>query len=219
MKKNTDYERGLLPKIVGVMAEIFKADEAYVKAVLVSNFPELKDRSVCANCGASMKSYVYTVDCIDALLVFYMAKIVRERIATGLDFTEANQIHLASMLKDAGYTIISHQTITSKHGLIAKVRNEDGTHDKAKGWLITKRGWAFLRGERIPAKVKVWRNKIIEQFEETITISEAFRTHTEAVQEAVKAKKNVKNDYTSDIESYSPSEWYSFGETQQGRIL
>ena len=55
-KKQKEYEKGLLPKIVGVMANIFKADEGYVKAILVNNFPELKERSVCANCGASRET-------------------------------------------------------------------------------------------------------------------------------------------------------------------
>lgn len=218
-KKQKEYEKGLLPKIVGVMANIFMADDGYVKAILVNNFPELKERSVCANCGASMESYIYVLDCLDALLVYRMEKLVRSRVAGGMDFSEANKIHISSELKSTGYSVLSRQTQAGKLGLIAKVKNKNGSHNRAKGWAITERGFDFLQGKRVPQKVKVWRNKILEHFDETTTISEAFITHKNKVQQAINARKNPKYDYRSEIDTYNVSDWYGFGGTQTGKML
>ena len=67
-------------------------------------------------------------------------------------------------------------TIASKLGLVAKVmtKNDAGemVHDRKAGWCITKRGYDFLLGEKIPRKVQVFHNQIQEHFDDTITISE-----------------------------------------------
>ena len=65
---------------------------------------------------------------------------------------------------DGGYDLHSFADRLAKAlavGLVAKVLTPDGKHDQKAGWLITARGWAFLRGEAIPKKVKVFRNDAI----------------------------------------------------------
>lgn len=55
-------------------------------------------------------------------------------------------------------------------GLIAKYK-VDGKHVGGK-WVVTRNGWAFLRGELpIPSHVKTFRNRIIEKSAETTTYS------------------------------------------------
>lgn len=164
------YRSGRIGEFVSVLCDKYNLDPQEVKAVLFSNFPELKDKTKCANCGESMAIYSYSLSVIDSMLVAQMGKMVFDKLNKGVNFTEANKIHIAKEIKN--YTLASHQTITSKFGLIAKVKRKDGTHDREAGWLITKRGFDFLAGKPVPARVNVFRNQIQERFEEMTTIHE-----------------------------------------------
>lgn len=46
------------------------------------------------------------------------------------------------------------------HGLITKVLNPDGSH-KARHWLVTTKGYNFLGGSLVDAKVEVYNNTVI----------------------------------------------------------
>ena len=55
-------------------------------------------------------------------------------------------------------------------------------------WFITRRGYAFLRGEEVPREVWIYRNKINEELrtDKTTTLTQVFKAdvpYFEAVQE------------------------------------
>lgn len=199
-----------MPKIQEIVAAISKRfgimpDNAM--AVLHEEFPELfEEQDTCLNCGASMMEYVYNLDCLDALLVYGMGQIVKHRLSKGMQFKEANQVHLQSEL-NTYYSVSSRSTQCSKLGLITKVLHEDGSHNTKAGWLITARGFALLRGEAVPKKVRVFRNKIEDRFDELITIHEAFN---------YKGRSQVEK--YPDISTFNASEWQDFASYEIGPV-
>lgn len=191
-----EYAKGNMSRMVIFLAETYKFDVSEAAEKMKEAFPELKNKSVCPNCKASMEQYWYNMTNINALLLLQMGNVVKRNMRNGQAFHEANQVHISTEIKD--YAIASSQTLCSKLGLIAKILNEDGTHDRSKGWLITTRGFAFLRGEPIPKKVKVWRNEIQERCEETVTIGELF---------------------AGTVTSYSANDWVEFAGPHQQAML
>ena len=214
----TQYKQGELPKVVEAIALQFKLDPKYVSAWVSVNFPQIMKKEECGNCGASMVQYVYVLDCLDALLVYGMGKIIKERLKRGVPFSEANAVHLQTEL-NRYYSVPSRSTQCAKLGLITKVLNAQGKHDRRRGWLITTRGWDFLRGQPVPSQVKVFRNQIEERFDTTITISQAFQVHRDLVQRAHMNHKNPRNDYTAELDTYRPSDWFEVAGVQQGALL
>lgn len=116
-----------------------------------------------------MAIYEHRIDTIDALLLVGMGKIVGERVKSGIPFTDANKVHIQSELNKY-YSVASRTSWCAKLGLITKVLKKDGTQDQKAGWLITKRGFEFLAGKPVPAKVQTFRNKITERFDDTTTL-------------------------------------------------
>lgn len=58
-------------------------------------------------------------------------------------------------------------------GLVAKYK-ENGVHKKG-WWLVTRNGWAFLRGEyRVPVQIKTFRNRIVGKSEQTLSMAEIY---------------------------------------------
>jgi hypothetical protein len=192
--KNIKYKSPKISAIIKSVCENNNLDFRKVLGELQRTFPELWVKERCANCNASMQMYNYKVDVASLMLLNSMAKIFRSKMVGGKNFTEANKIHLTSEIES--YTLISHQTITSKLGLIAKVRKADGKHDQKAGWLITRRGFDCLRGEKVPESVVVFRNKIEERSNSFVTMSEVFANYK-------------KGEWKEDINGYSSSSWYS----------
>lgn len=174
MKKKKEpkqqFKTPQLSVMVGAICQEYKLEPSIVVPFLFEHFPELKDKSKCSNCGASMALYEHSIDSIDALLLLGMGKIVSER-AKKMPFTEANAVHVQSQL-NTYYSVSSRTSWCSKLGLIAKIKRKDGTHDQKAGWCITKRGFEFLAGKPVPSKVVTFRNGIVERFEETITFGD-----------------------------------------------
>lgn len=177
-RSKKQYRGGRIGQFVSVLCEKYNLDPQEVKAVLFSAFPELKDKTKCANCGESMAIYSFSITSLDAMLLAQMGKTVFERIKGGMSFTEANKIHLTTAIRG---TNSSRQTISSKLGLITKAKRKDGSHDREAGWVITKRGFEFLAGKPVPAKVNVFRNQIQERFEEMTTIHEVTKHSTDFI--------------------------------------
>ena len=173
-----EYQSGRIGQLVRYMASKYSLDEKMVRADLAINFPELKDKTHCANCGESMAVYIYSVTYLDVRLLCAMADKVTEKIKRGYSFTSANKTHLQTEISD--YNLISRQSIASKLGLIAKVMKKNDekelVHDRKAGWSITTRGYDFLRGEPIPRMIKVFHNRIQERFEDLITMNEILNT-------------------------------------------
>ncbi len=183
-----------------------------------TNFPELNDREHCPNCSASMSEYIYKIDSLDCLLLLGMGNLVKTRLALGMPFTEANQVHLQKELNHY-YSVPSRSTQCSKLGLIAKIKTASGSHNRTKGWCITKRGFEFLAGKPVPSQVKVWRRKIEEHFAEMITLPEAKEVHREAIERKVAAGKLPKGDYRREFNAYDPKEWVEIVSFHDGKLL
>lgn len=192
------YQEPKIRPIILAICKQFNLSEKDVVAFVKEQYPELTNKEACANCGASMAIYTFSLDTITALLLVGMGKIVADRINKHAPFTEANMVHLQTCLNKY-YSVPSRSTQASKLGLIAKVLNEDGSHNNEAGWLITKRGFAFLRGDSVPRTVTSFRNEIVDRGEETTTLSEV---HKEADVEYYNEFTYHKRDWV-DIAGYT----------------
>lgn len=204
--------------MIRYIADQYNLDAGELRWALSMRFPSIDNQKRCPNCDASMQEYIFTLDCLDALLVYGMGQIVKDRVAKGKPLSEANAVHLQSELNNY-YSVPSRSTQCSKLGLIAKVLHEDGSHNQNKGWLITERGFRFLRGDPVPKYVKVWRGQIEDRYADTVTITEAFKMHRDRVERAISARRDPKSDYRPEIAKYSPTEWIEFAGTHTGHIL
>lgn len=194
-KKTTEYAKGEIGKMVSVLAQEYGFDVHEAANMLKREFPALCKKDRCANCGSSMKMTEYKVDVLDARLLIEMGNIVRDRVASQWPFTLANKIKV----QEIKTLTLAERCRTSQCrflGLIAKVRDaKTGAHDQEAGWLITERGFAFLRNEEVPLRVLTWHNEIQDRFPERTTIAKVLG------------------------ERYVASDWYELGITQQGSLL
>ena len=165
MSQQVEYHQGKIGAFIQIIVSIIKKnpraidDIKYLKANLLQTFPELANRSVCPNCEASMKEYVYVLDTLDALLLFEMGKVVREKCWKGIEFMIANQTRVPEL--ETSNVVKCRTTQAAKLGLITQLKKNDGKRVSGV-WVVTRRGWDALKGHRVPKKVKVWRKKIEE---------------------------------------------------------
>lgn len=157
-----------------------------------------------------MAEYLFELSVLDALLICGMAKIIKQRLNTLVDFTEANKIHIPTA-EGLSYTLKSRTTYSAKLGLIAKFKTKDKGHLQGT-WVITARGWAALRGEPVPKSVRVFRGQILERTTETITLPETFRGYLDR-------GKKAKEHHKHEIENYDPNEWVQIAGMHQGELI
>ena len=149
-KKDIKYHPGKIRPIIKVVARIVQenpkiADDVdYLMAVLRSSFPEITDRTQCPNCGTSMKIVVYTADLHDALLILAMARKVRQNRNAGMNFTDANKIHMPTL--QVSNTTIKRQTKCDYLGLM----KQPDTLRNTGYWVLTHWAWKALKGHSIP---------------------------------------------------------------------
>jgi hypothetical protein len=181
----------------------FRLDPYSAEVLIHKWLPGLySDPKKCPNCGAGMVEFIFSIDCLDVVLLYEMAKVVRDNVYKGQRFSEANQVHVPSLATH--HSVKCRTTKCSKLGLIAKVREANGRH-KQGFWLITTRGWDFLKGEPVPAKVAVFRKKIIERFNEIITIDEAKKVRYNLIK-----SQNKKEYIENALRDFDKSQWYDF---------
>lgn len=215
------YNTGKLPKLWDFLVELHQtnpesfATAGYLEAQVQQRWKALADKTKCPNCRASMLEYIFAFDFHNALLLKRMGDVVFENLRNGMKFEEANKVHVVSM--DAPDYTRHRTTQAAKLGLITKVRIEN-THNRREGWLITKRGFAALRGEAVPNWVKMWREEIIERSEVKVTLAEVFEAYNNRTEDAVLKGKVVK-DYRSHVLDYDPMEWVNFGDVHQGEMI
>lgn len=155
-------------------------DPDKLRETVAARWIALKDPNFCPNCGSNMRAYVSTFDFHKALLLLEMANVVRQKVESGMSFTNANKVHVVSNpnLSDA----CRHQTTQARFlGLIAKVTDKDGKHIREDGWLITRRGWSALRGDPVPKEVIHFNNEVIDRTDESITLKEALDSNKHSV--------------------------------------
>lgn len=182
--------------------EVFM-NEAVLKHRMKKDWINIDDKEKCPNCGASMKGYIYEFDYHDVKLLQAMEKQFLQRGSMGYNFTEANKIDTRKI--DCSYTAKSKKTQASKLGLIAKLL-VGGKHVPSV-WVITERGFKALRNMPVPKRVHVKRNKIIDRFDDVITISEILERNKE--------KFMVSPYYQTDTRS----PYYEVTDPIQGELL
>lgn len=208
MKKTsnkTTYDKGLLGTLLERIAKYFKIELPLLRAVIIKAYPQFKDHTRCPNCDASMAVYWFSIDHLTAQLLLEMGRVVRQKVINGEIFKEANKVHVQSQI-DASYACKSRTTWASKLGLITKVlkkdKNGEFTHDTKAGWLITSRGFDFLKGVPVPSHVSVFRNRIEERNDSLITLEEAIS----------KDRSLTKGEYNPrdfiDIEKYNQGKMF-----------
>lgn len=210
---NTEYKKGKVGDLVHFICEAYKLEEKEVRANLIVNFPELTDKSLCANCKASMKIDLYEPDILDALLLLSMGRAVRENVRKGVPFTEANIVHVPTLpTTDA----IRHRTTRCSY--LNYIKQPDHIRNSGN-WLITQWGWALLRGDAVPKTVRYFRGELVDRGEGTVTLSQMFQVHTDKVQAALARRGEYKNDLRSHFSDYNPGEWRGFGGFSEGSLL
>lgn len=220
MAQKIDYHVGKLGAFVRLIQSLIKNnpeltdDFELLRAHIYQAMPELKDKSKCANCEASMKEYIYTFDAWDALLILKMAEVIRHNINKGQGFTEANKVRVPDL--PTSHAVKCRTTQSAKLGLIAAYRKDK---KRVQGtWVITDRGWEALRGKPVPKMVRVWRKKIEERYTETITLGEALKSHVDFVNAKYRKGKSVKEDHREYIKEYKATDWFQFG-IHEGKIF
>lgn len=104
----------------------------------------------CTHCQHTIKIYEYPVNRVMVKFLRQMAEQTDNQQDRAVDVEKVSVIHHER-------TQITKLRI---HGLIAKVKDENG-HHQARMWLITHKGWQFLRGEPIPRKVVIYNNQVL----------------------------------------------------------
>lgn len=209
------YNPGKITPIIKVIASILREEthlfEDYDKLIerVKETIPELDNKKRCPNCTASMVQYAYNVDVMDVSLVIGMANQIRKIKKTGIDFTEANKIHIPTLqVSDA----VRHRTTKcAKLGLVAK-HKKDGKHTGGM-WVITRRGFEALRGLDIPTGVIAWRGKTIEQAEETTTFAKVITGYR------LKVKVGKEEQHHKEVVKYNQNEWIDFAGYNNGRLF
>ncbi len=211
MKKpqRQQYNKGKFPNLWRFLVHLHKetpdafSDDIKLKYHVSRVWPEILNNENCANCGESMMEYTHRLDFFNALLLKEMGDIVKKKMAGGMGLTEANAVHVVS--QDI-HDCVRHRTTQCKTlGLIAKVKTDHDTHDREKGWLITSRGFAALRGDRVPSEVVVFRNRIEERPDSTVTLDEVFEAY--------------RGDNSNLVGDRNPMEWVNFHGNHRGEIL
>jgi hypothetical protein len=209
-----NYKPGQLNIYLQTAIDLIKEDSSLLNDIeslknqIKIAIPSLYDRSVCYNCNASMKVYTIRFDSLDALLLISMAKEVRKRFENYKDFTIANQVHITRM--EIPHSIQCRTTQASKLGLVAQLLNKDGKRVPSV-WVITRRGWKALNGEKVPARVEVFRGSIVERDDDVTTLSEALKTViTRKTKDGELVKPREIDDYRNSESSYLPDEWIGF---------
>jgi len=208
-----EFNQGKIKPLIKIIAQILEQDPYLHKdydkliAKVEAEVPELKDKTKCPNCDASMTQYVYNLNVLGTALVINMAKAVREATRAGKSFTEANIVHIPTLpTSDA----IRHKTThCAKLGLIAKYI-KDGRQIKGM-WVITKRGFAALKGEEIPNGIIVWRGRTIERPDNMTTFAKVRARHERKVGE--------NNNYCAEVMDYNPNDWIGFAGFHDGRLF
>lgn len=119
----------------------------------------------CNECGASMKAFWQRITPGQVKALIQMSQKVRE---SGQNRVSKHDLELSH----GGYANLPKLRY---HGLIDKVKNEDGKIIKGE-WVITARGVQFLRGDiSIPKEVLTFRNKVIEVSDDTTWIKEVMK--------------------------------------------
>jgi len=127
----------------------------------------------CQICDAKVKKYKSSMNIVITQALIKISRAVYIK-AQNKPFTEANDIYISRLPKEIEMTHEERSNISKLrvHGLIAKVKENDEV--KRGRWLITRQGWAYLRGEEITNTVTHFRNRVIDRSDDKTTIGEVM---------------------------------------------
>lgn len=220
VKKQPEYYPTKIAPIIRIAARMIKNDPTILddiddpgeaslrrlKSALKLAIPELNDKSKCPFCTESMAQYADTLDVNDALLVLNMARIVKNRVQAGVEFTNANKVRVSS--EHIHHTQKCRTTKCSKLGLIAKAGRSE--------WAITTRGFEALSGKPVPKIRVTFRGKIIERPEVYTTFPEIFREHKNKWMGKVSRKGQ---DHTQEFVTFDINEWVKIDSYNKGNLI
>lgn len=122
-----------------------------------------ENEGFCSHCWRTIAVYRYNANKAMATILKRMAEATHERGKTAIDVDTLGLAH-------------SQRTQLTKmrfHGLVAKVKDKDG-QQIARHWVVTNKGWEWLKGEPIAKTVVVFDNQLLGHEGGTITIVEAL---------------------------------------------
>lgn len=123
-----------------------------------------KNDGRCDRCHRIIKIYRYRVNAQLVTILRKMRDVVEQ---TGNNMVNFNVL-------DIPYRLGTQRTKLRLHGLIAKVKGQDGA-PVANTWLLTKKAGDFLRGMPIPEKVVVFDNQVLGHDDKLITIHQVMQ--------------------------------------------
>jgi hypothetical protein len=213
MAKEKEVGQGIIGQLVKDICDAYGLNEIEVKTRLVTKYPQLADKTKCANCEANMAVDRYNAGYGEATLLLTMAREVHKRCKAGAPFEAAQKVHIPTL--DAPDQIRHAATRASYLDLI----DQPGDMRNSGYWVITARGWAALRGAPIPKAAEYFRKRLVRRSDETTTIEEMFRTHVETARRAAANRREVETGVPELVERYSPREWTEFAGYAEGFAL
>lgn len=177
---HTQTRKELIKTIVKVLDEgsVYLTDSSETAAKIVENIENVFNEK-CPFCEASLNKYERRLDrlTVGALIKIQQAVYYKNRKLNGtghIAFKLINSVTVGMLPDDMKLTHSERcmLSILRHHGLIAKVK-KDGKVVQGR-WLITRKGWSFLRGNPVPNSVTTFRNKVIAHSEDLVTIYEVM---------------------------------------------
>lgn len=195
------YHPTKIKPLVKLIARVIKEEPDLIDDIenmmvsLRQKVPGFKDNEKCICCGAGMEEYNYKFDTMDAVLLIEMAYRLKVQLGLGNVFNEANKIKISNLRPIA--SIKNRTTHCSKLGLIAKLQSKSGKQVSGT-WVITRRGFAALRGDPVPYIVTVFRGAIIERDSSNVTIGGIFNHYKKNRRKRDAAIDLVISEYAED---------------------
>lgn len=103
---------------------------------------------LCTNCHQSIKIYRYSI----STSMVYVLKAIGKASRMGGDVIDVGKL-------DLDHNERSQLTKLRLHGLIAKVKKDQ--HHIPRHWVVTTKGWQFIGGSDVPAKVVIYNNQVL----------------------------------------------------------
>nr|DAJ25296.1 MAG TPA: hypothetical protein [Caudoviricetes sp.]DAX96646.1 MAG TPA: hypothetical protein [Caudoviricetes sp.]DAY10441.1 MAG TPA: hypothetical protein [Caudoviricetes sp.] len=126
--------------------------ETTVKAIL-----EARDNNgTCKHCGRKIQLYKYKITPAMVYMLKDMGRITARQAAEH----QSNPRHVDSGEIDRPFSVRTQMTKLRLHGLVAKVKDAKGKHIP-RTWTVTKKGWKFLAGKPVQARVTVYNNTVL----------------------------------------------------------
>lgn len=110
----------------------------------------------CTHCEQTIKIYRYGISDSMVRVLHAMAK----RTKLQLDGQDKAGRTIDVDVLDLKHSERTQLTKMRFHGLVAKVKEDDGTQIP-RHWLVTTKGWQFLKGGDVAAKVVVYNNQVL----------------------------------------------------------